>query len=260
MKYLALPLALLLAAACRRDAEPPPAAAQARADIPRLARDTLLARPRGVVWSAALHAAADAGYRLAWFDARAGAAEFARDSGLWMRLSVPRAKDAKDSARTRVAVLASRTPTFAPATAGGRMTGALPDDSATARAQALVASIALLASRSPADDLFADSAFVPVGIDTVEACRGTVIGEWWVEIDHRRDARRCATSRLFGIEQNVAVMQRIAVLPLFSLVYACTERARIPRGFSVGYSMMDPTRCRGAGADTANVLVLRKLF
>ena len=254
----ALACALIhFAGACGRDAGPPPAAASARPALPRLARDTVVDRPRAIVWSAAMRAAAAAGYRLSSFDAAKGTAEFAQDSSLWLRLDLPR--DAEDTVRTRLVVLASHEP--ARLAALGRPRGpAMPDDSAVARARSLLGAIASMSPSGRDANLLRDSATVPVGADTVEACRGADLGEWWVEIDHRSDPARCATPRLFGLERNVAIMQQVERLPRFALVSACSDRARVPRGFTVAYTMMDATRCRGAKGARANVLVLRKMF
>jgi hypothetical protein len=254
---IAIALALA-AAACSRDEAPPIDAAPQRPAIPRLARDTVVPQPRGVAWTAALHAAREAGYQLGWFDARRGEAELVRDT-VWMRLSVPR--DTADTMRTRLTVLAARTAAMPSATAGTVARSSLNDDSLSARAAALMRTMAARAARPPSGNLLADSVTVQVGADSVEACRGAFLGEWWVEIDTRRVPGRCATSRLFGIAPNVSVMQRIEDLPLYSLVYTCTARSRVPRGLSVAYLLREFDRCDGLGADRRpNVMVLRKMF
>ena len=261
MRIAALSLVVLALCACGGDAEPPPTpvATARRADLARLARDTVLPATRPAAWSAALRAAAKADYRLVWFDARNGTAEIVRDSGLWVTISVP-APAPGDSERTRVTVTASHTPAQ-PTLERGRAAVRVPDDTAIARVEDLVRRIAHSAAIEHGVDLLADSVTVPAAGDTVAACRGAVLGEWWVEIDNRRDPARCTTPRLFGIARNVAVMRRVEKLPLFSLVETCADRARVPRGFSVGYSHHDGTRCDGRpGAADANVLVLRKMF
>lgn len=268
MRIAALLLAVALLCACGGDDEPPPppAASARRPDLARLARDTMLPVTRAQAWSAALRAAAAADYRLVWFDARAGTAEVQRDSGLWVVISVPASRTADSAAsptdgpRARVTVTASHTPAH-PTPERGRAPARVPDDTALARVEELVRHITRSAAIENGVDLLADSVSVSADRDTVEACRGTGLGEWWVEIDNRRDPSRCATPRLFGIERNVAIMRRVEKLPLFSLVETCADRARVPRGFSVGYSHHDATRCGGRpGAADANVLVLRKMF
>lgn len=205
-----------------------------------------------------MHAARDAGYELGWFDARGGEAELSRDT-VWMRVSVPR--DTADTTRTRLTVMAARTPAMPSPTAGSVPRSSLNDDSLAARAAALMRTMAARAARPPSGNLLDDSVTVRVGADSVEACRGTFLGEWWVEVDTRRAPGRCATSRLFGITPNVSIMQRIEDLPLYSLVYACTARSRVPRGLSVAYLLREFDRCDGLGADQRpNVMVLRKMF
>ena len=249
---------VLAAAACGREEAPLPDPAQQRPAIPRLARDTVVPHPRSVAWSAAMYAARDAGYQLSWFDARRGEAEFTRDT-LWMRLSVP--GDTADTMRTRLTVLAARAPAMSSAISGDPPRSSLHDDTVSARAGALMRAMAARAERPPSENLLDDSVTVPVGVDSVEACRGTFLGQWWLEVDVRRVPGRCATSRLFGLSPNVSIMSRIEDLPLYSLVYTCTARARVPRGFSVAYSLRELDRCDGVGPDRRpNVMVLRKLF